>query len=75
MLGPVGETDAAQRLAGDREPAAALDPLVVQRQGDVLGGGLERDQVERLEDEPDPLAAVDGGPGLGDVLISVPSSR
>ena len=33
-------------------------------QGDVLGGGLERDQVERLEDETQPPAAVDRGLGL-----------
>ena len=50
----LGDLAARRVLAGDRE-----------RQGDVLGHVEERDEVERLEDEPGPVAAQPRGPVVG----------
>ncbi len=50
-------------------PHEVLEPLPVdlpsrevQGQCDVLGGGERRDEVEGLENKPDPLPAQDGTP-------------
>ena len=55
VAGAVAEADALERVAHGRagQPPAG-EP---RRQRDVLLGGQRAEQVERLEDEPDPLAA------------------
>ena len=46
---------------------------LLQGNGDVLEGGLVREQVERLEDDPDPGAyGVEVGSDVGDVLTLEP---
>ncbi len=66
VLGAIGEADLLEVDRGALVALPARDALVVERQRDVLGRGLERDQVERLEDEADVLAAVLRRPGLGE---------
>jgi len=50
MARAMGQPDLVQHCI---HPRAILAPAQLQRQGDVLGGGQRRQQVEALEDEPD----------------------
>ncbi len=65
--GPGGDAHPIEVLDRPAVPLAALDALVVERQGDVLGRRLEVDEVERLEDEPEELAPEHGGTRLREV--------
>ena len=53
----VGEVDTFEALARRASSAAAPRAAEQERQGDVLGGGERGQQVERLEDEADAVAA------------------
>jgi hypothetical protein len=55
---PVAESDRVDH--GVEPPGGGVVTRDVERQGDVLGSGQGRDQVERLEDEPDLLPAEQG---------------
>ena len=55
---PVGDAELVHQVA---EPVPVeLPPGDVDGQGDVLGGGQRRDEIEGLEDEPDPVPAQPG---------------
>ena len=56
----VREPDPLEVLPRRRRAASCARRPGSRGEGDVLGRGLERDQVERLEDEPDELPAVNG---------------
>src|SRR5438445_546772 len=63
---PIGSEAALGPAADEREDVpdpcrglalVGVDPRDRERQGDVLGDVEQRDEVERLEDEPGPIAA------------------
>ncbi|MDT4852037.1 hypothetical protein FQZ97_862540 [compost metagenome] len=57
FVGVLAEADPRQQFGHPRlHGAARQQPGQLQRQGDVGGDGLRRQQVEVLEDHPDPLA-------------------
>ena len=68
VVRPVLQPQAVQVLQGQGIALAASHALVEQRQGHVLHGILERDEVERLEDEAYHAVAVFGGPVLTQAL-------
>src|SRR5690606_27205537 len=61
LVGPVrhavAEADGLERLGGAAPPLPPRHPRVDQRELDVLQARLPRQQVEGLEDEPDPAVA------------------
>ena len=63
VLEPVGQPDGVDHVA--QPLLVGLLAGEVHRQGDVLDRGQHRQQVERLEDEPDALAAQSGELGVG----------
>src|SRR5436190_1727489 len=71
VVGPIGEPDRGQPLAGARAPRSGRQPRVDQRELDVFQRARPGQEVERLEDEPD-LAVADprelGPREAGDVL-------
>ena len=67
MPGPVGEPDRGERLRRPRLARRVADPERHQRRLDVLLRRQRRDQVERLEDEPDRA-----GPHLGHRALAEP---
>src|SRR5437762_14216343 len=71
VVGPIGEPDRGQPLAGARAPRSGRQPRVDQRELDVFQRARTGQEVERLEDEPD-LAVADprelGPRETGDVL-------
>src|SRR5690606_26907562 len=66
-LHPVAHPDPFQRGPGPGRAFPARHPLVEHREGDVLQHAAVRQQVERLEHEPDPAGAQGGAPALGQV--------
>ena len=70
MVGALVEAEVAGSACGDARCARRRDAGQHHRQGDVLGGGQARHQVEALEDEADAFAAHRGllvGRQRGDV--------
>jgi hypothetical protein len=57
VFGPVGQADHGQRRGCPAAPLGGFHPRVRERELHVGLGGGTRDQVERLEDEPDPPVA------------------
>ena len=61
-VGQVGDADAFQRLERQRAGLPHAHPVELPGQGDVLGGGQGRDEVEVLEDVADRLPSQGGQP-------------
>src|SRR4051794_19021618 len=57
---PVGQADQVERCTGAGPPVGRLHPGVRQRKFHIGQCGGTRNQVERLEDEPDPAVADQG---------------
>ena len=68
VVGPVLQPQAVEVLQRQGVALLAADALVEQGQGHVLHRVLERDEVERLEDEAYHAVAVLGGARLAQVL-------
>ena len=67
VVRPFFQAEPFELLHGQGVAPAAAHALVVERQGHVLDGVLERDEVEGLKDEANHAVAVVGGAVLAEV--------